>query len=329
MGKKLEITNECAQIFFKNFDYTNDEIYHIESDSYIIYSFGKQIMVMHKQSCIQRVLLEGIEEPARFLKRRKLIAEGDRVYYVLKGILYGKDLNTGETTEVSLIKEEAPIEDTYISDMWLYREKYIIYKKQFSYYMAELDTGIESEKCLDIYEDTEQVYLYGNHLYYLVYDFDDDNSDYEQYRLMRYGLLNNEDTAVTDYFARHKGSEGIKAIYRIMSEGIDGDYFYCVFEYEGVGSMDRGGFDCYYMRMSPSSKSQVHQFFIWTPHLYQMEHYNGKLIYINASKGFSLIVHNHKCLSSIRPSLLPLYLQAYDEYALLPWLHEPTYDSYH
>ena len=289
---RLKITNECAQVFFKNYDYTNEEIYHIESDSYVIYSFGNQIIALHKTGCIQRVILDEVPDAANYLRNRRMITDGDTAYYVYDDMIIIEDLESGNKKQVSL-KKEGDEEARPCCDLWLYNEHYLIYRTAFCmYHMIDLNIGIESEQDLEIMADTCGVYLRGDYLYFLAYGLEDDDVYKEYYKLMRYGLKNHENTDVTKHFAVHNDSTGIRAMYAIAKEGVAGNVFYCIFEYQDISSDSRRGFDCFCMDMSPNSMSEVKRFHIRTPRAYQIEQYNGKLIYINGDKDYSLIVHD-------------------------------------
>ena len=75
--ENIEISDECAQIYFKDCFVYDNALRYIESSSYVIYSNEDQIIKLHKSTGVQHVLLDHIENAAEFIEKRKITTFSD------------------------------------------------------------------------------------------------------------------------------------------------------------------------------------------------------------------------------------------------------------
>ena len=73
----LEISNECAQIYFKDCFVYDRNLAYIESSSYVIFNEESNIFCIHKTSGIKKILFEGVEDSGNYIKKGKIVAYQD------------------------------------------------------------------------------------------------------------------------------------------------------------------------------------------------------------------------------------------------------------
>jgi hypothetical protein len=156
--------------------------------------------------------------------------------------------------------------------------------------VVDMEQGLSSIKSFNV----GAMHGYVHHdcyLYFIDSAYDGDFST-KKFVLKKHNLLTNQTTIVSKYFGEHK-DEGIKELYSLVTQGVYNGWFYCVFQYESCESMDPWGFDCFLVGIHENGAAEVRRFYIWERRVYQFEQYQGRLIYINADKDYSLISHNY------------------------------------
>ena len=290
----LEISNECAQIYFKDcYKYNNEKVY-IESSSYVIFNEGTNILCIHKTSGIQKILLQNIQDSSKYIRDGKITTYQDMLYYLIDNELCFIDINSLNSGKIVNIDEEkddnGKISD--ISKLMVYKGVKILFRNKHKYYIMDLQQGPSSIKQIPLDSDSNNYFMKGDYLYYVEMDPVMDSKELEiEYRLKRFGILNGQDTNVSAAFGRHKSLEGVKNVYEIEAEGIHGDNYFCVFGYQSVFSFDKNGYDCFYFNIEDSN-AKPKNFYIWNNNIFQMEHYKNYLIYVNADKSYSLTRHD-------------------------------------
>lgn len=291
----LEISNECAQIYFKDCYSYDKNMAHIESSSYVIFNDRKDILCIHKTSGIRKKLLESVEDSGKYIRKGKIVAYQDMVYYVIGNDLFYKDINSMDAGKIGHIDEERNGDgELYeVCNLMIYKGKKIIYKNGYRYIM-DFEQGHESTKRFSIGSESGKCFMRGDYLYYV--EMDTDLDDFKGkvkktgYRLKRYGILNDQNTNISKAFGKHDMMDSIKAIYELEAEGIFENKFFCIFGYKGITSMERVGFDCFYFDMD-STDAEPHSFYLWNSRVFQIEQYKNYLIYVNADKNYSLVRH--------------------------------------
>ncbi|MCR4960777.1 MAG: hypothetical protein K6A74_04930 [Lachnospiraceae bacterium] len=301
----IEISYECAQIYFKGCKSYDPNKRYIESSNYIIYSDNNsKILRMNKKSCSVDVLIDNIENAGEFIRKRKITTYYDMGYYVLANDLYYIDLNTLDYGLILHIPEEYRTrereEETVhelleVRNLIIYNSSTCFYKNGYSVYMLDLQEGASSIQKVKL-EDAESsdVSLLGDYLYYVatcnnVDEFVKKKST--SYVIKKYSIMNGQNTIVSKSFASHGLFDSIKAIYKLEYKGMFGKNYFCIFGYSGVTSMEREGFDCVYINIE-SFNNDPHSFYIWNSRVYQIEQYGQYLVYVNADKHYSLVVHD-------------------------------------
>lgn len=291
--EKIEISDECAQIYFRDRFVYDNTLRYIESSSYVIYSNEDQIIKLHKSTGVQHVLLDHIENAAEFIEKRKITTFSDMGYYVLGNDLYFIDLDSQDSGLIFHIDEEKNSDNELYEVMRLcvYKSQKLIYKNGANY-VVDLEEGMESAHRFSLGSETNNYFMRGDYLYFVDMDTSLDDIKHVKYVIKRYGILNNQTTRVSKPFGKHSWSDSIKAIYELISEGMYGKYYYCIFGYRGITSSERVGLDCFYINTDGDESGEVYNFYIWNARIYQIEQYEANLIYINADKGFSIISHD-------------------------------------
>ncbi len=292
----IEISNECAQIYFKNcYGYDKNKT-HIESSSYVVYNEDNSIICIHKSSGIKRIVLENVEEAGEFIRKGKIVTYQDMIYYVINNDLFFINIGSMESGKICHIGEDKDDQgELYgVRSLMIYKGKKIIYKNGYRYYILDFEQGKESIKSLSIDSESGEFFMRGDYLYYVETDTDLDNYKGNDikigYRLKKYGILNDQETNVSKAFGKHD-IDSIKAVYELEAEGIYGNKYFCVFGYQSVTSPERIGFDCFYFNID-SSNAEPHSFYLWNARVFQIEQYKNYLIYVNADKRYSLVRHD-------------------------------------
>ena len=290
--ENIDISNECAQIYFKDCYIYDKGVQYIESSSYVIYSNRDKIIKLHKKTGVQNVLLDHIENAGEFIEKRKIATFSDMGYYVLGNDLYYIDLDSQDSGFIFHINEEKDSDNkTYeVMGLCVYKSQKLIYENGLNY-VVDLEIGMETAHRFSIGSETNNYYMHGDYLYFVDMDNNLDDLMHTKYVLKRYGILNDQTTTVSKTFGKRVFFSK-REIYEVISEGMYGQYYYCVFGYKSATSNDRVGFDCFYINTDDDERAEAHRFYIWDTCIYQIEQYKGNLIYVNADKDFSLISHD-------------------------------------
>lgn len=289
--EKLDISFDCAQIYFKDCYIFDSNKQYIESSSYIIYNDGDKIYRLHKSTCEKAEILNDIDNPGDFIKKGKITTYYDMSYYVIDNDLYYLDLDSLKSGKILHIEEKLDKEGNKydVSNLVCYKSKKMIYKNGSKYILDMQDE--KSVKSISFWGESNKYFLKDDYLYYVDSDPDLDDLDKRRYAIYKYGILSGQVTVVSQFFGIHKEDDSLKALYEIESEGIYGKYYYCVFGYQGIDSMERQGFDCFFVNIE-NDMSKASSFYIWNSRVYQIEQYADSIVYVNADKDYSLISHN-------------------------------------
>lgn len=324
----ISISNECAQIYFKDCDVYDDNLRYIESASYIIYSCGDKIMGLHKRTCVKNIMLDNIKNAAELFKKKQITAYSDMAYFVLGNDLFFLDLDNEKTGFIFHIEElkKEPELKRYIADggynnidiiaelkdgkeiicditeLGLYQSQKLVYRNGYHFYITDLQMGISSTHQLDInpvfcskltinsLKENKSLDVIPNS-YFIRGDyiyFIDGKLNDDKYILKRYNILNNCITNISKTF----GKRDFSYSYNLISQGIYKDNFYCVFSYTEITSFHNWGFKCFHININLDDITEAEEFYIWHSCVYQFEQYENNLVYVNADKSYSLTAHN-------------------------------------
>ena len=292
-----DISLECAQICFSEEVLTEQNRLYIESADYIIVGKGKNLYSIEKRTGKKTLILENIENVEEYIKKKKLCTYSNMAYYVIDNDLFFYDLVTNECGFIEHISEEENDkgEKYEVENLYVINSKKLFYQNG-STYIANLDDiqGTCKKKSFGFTES--EYYVCDNYIYCLVSDMDDNakEKDDQYYILRKYNTESDSITDVSVPFGRHPSNfEGIKGLYSLYFDGIYGNYYFAVFEYSSFESVDRLGFDCFYIRIDNNQTiASAHVFYIWDSYIYQMEQYKNFLIYNDATKGYTIISHD-------------------------------------
>ena len=286
-AKKIDISYECAQVYFDGcYHYDSDKQY-IESSSYILFAEKDNIVKVHKKTADKSILLTNIENPSELIINRKIATFSDMGYYVQKNDLYYIDLNTLETGLIFHIDEEKDKDDNTcdVEQLLVYKAKKLLYKNGANF-IVDFKDGKDSIKKIAVGLGGKYK-LKGDYIYY-VDDYIYDDMDYSGYIVKKYGILNGHTTEVSKAFGKYNDES--KSSF-LQSAGMFEKYYYCIFSYFGDYSSEPLTIDCFYIN-TENEQSEAHKFYIWQSRIYQIDHFDEYLIYVNADKNYSLTSHN-------------------------------------
>ena len=286
----LEISYDCAQIYFKDCYAYDSKKQYIESSSYVLYSEGKRIIKLHKSTGAKNVLLENIKDAAELIINKKITTYYDAAYYVIGNDLYFMDLDTLYSKTILHIPEEMHDGSIKkISGLAIYNSKKCVFKYGYNVYVVDLEEGITSIKNIPVHSESGRYTIKGDYLYYIESEPNLDNTDKCFYIVKRYSFLNGQSFVISKNIKEY---DFTKIICEIESEGMYGKYYYCVIGNAVMLSPERYSFTCAYIDTETSILAECHPFYIWNPRIYQIEQYNNILVYVNADKDYSLIAHD-------------------------------------
>ena len=300
----VEISNECAQIYFKDCYFYDENKAYVESKSYVVFNAGKSINCIHKSTGIQKSVLENVEMTGKDIRNGKIVSYQDMVYYVVNNDLFFVNLDTLGSGKICHIDErkndQGEIYD--VCGLMIYKGKKIIYKNGYRYFIMDFDQGKESVHEIDLWTiESRKLFMSGDHLYFIAMGTDllDNRKDKGikvSYLLKRYGILNGHETNVSKAFGKRDMMDSLRALYELEVEGIFAKKYCCVFGYQGIGSTERSGYDCFYFNIDGSDDEPHHldlpSLTITNPHIFQIELYKNYLIYVNADKKYSIVRHD-------------------------------------
>ncbi|MCD7805833.1 MAG: hypothetical protein LUH19_00655 [Lachnospiraceae bacterium] len=295
----LKISNECAQIYFKDMYIADDSRKYIESASYVVYNDFKNIVGIHKTTGKRQIIFEASDsdEAKAIMKKRRIASYADIIYYAVGNDIYFYNLDTQKGGIIFSIEQ---IKDSdgkvyAISELFIYQSEKLIYKNGYRYYVKDLEDVSEATIKMDVSAEG-RCFLHGDYLYYVdtANDIDDFLNEKEltiKYQIMKCSVHTGQSMNVSVAFGKHKMMDGIYQVYELESEGIFSHYYYVIYGYQSVTSTDRVGFKCSYFDINESGSAKEHNFFIWHSLVYQIEQYKDSLIYVDAGKGFALVRH--------------------------------------
>ncbi|MCH5193397.1 MAG: hypothetical protein J1F11_05495 [Oscillospiraceae bacterium] len=296
----LEISYDCAQIYFRDKDRYEEDLRYLESSSYIIYNEADSIACIHKTTGRKFTIIDDLDSVRDMFDKKKITVYADMMFYVIGDDLYYVDLDTGCSGLVlSFDSADNPYNNKKeIKNICIHKSGKLIYKNGFNY-IVDLKRGISSAKKMDVHFETENYFLIGDYVYYLEGDYDyidernTDKHNYLKYKIKRYSIDSGLVTDVSDRFGEADMTDSIFSVYYdLCFEGVFDHYYCVVFENSSIGSIERSGYHCFYVDLSGSGISHAHRFYIWNSHIYQIEQHRNNLIYVNADNGYKLVKHN-------------------------------------
>lgn len=297
----IEISNECAQIYFKGCYLYDENKSYIESSSYVIFNKGDSIKCIHKSSGIIKTVIENIKEAGKYIREGKIATYQDMVYYVIDNDLFFINIDTMDSGKICHIDEEKNDKGELceISRLLIYKGKKILYRNGHQKCIMDFKQGKESLYRFFIIPEAQKYFMKNDYLYYVENDSDSDALIEGKgllkiktgYILKKYGILNGQETCISKVFGKHEMTKGIKALYQLEAEGISDNKYFCIFGYESARSSDRLGFDCFCLNIDESNV-EPYKFYLWSTQIFQIEQYKNYLIYVNADKGYSLVIHD-------------------------------------
>lgn len=288
------IGDDCAHTYFKDCADAAPGKGYVESASYIIYSDGDRIFRLNKTTGDKDTILGEVGNPTEFIEKRKIAAFYDMGYYVIGNDLFYIDLGTLESGMIFHLPEERDSDGNLreVSRVAVCKGNKLIYRNGFRTYIVDLEKGVDSAKEINLGSESYDYTIKGHYIYFVDMDPCLDHIKQVGFVVKRYDLLDGEETVISKVFGRHHMNSRRKAVYIMESEGMFEKYYYCIFGYQGVYSKGRLGFECFYVDTEAKGKAKVHRFYLDGPRIYQIQQYGRKLIYVDADKGYSLVIHD-------------------------------------
>ena len=237
-------------------------------------------------------MLENIEKPGEYIRMGKIATYQDMAYYVLKNDLMFLNIDSGERGKISHIegKENNDGKLDEICDLMIYKGKKVIYKVGDSRFVMDLEQGLDSVCKININSESGKCYMNGDYLYYVKQNDYRDSLNRKHpkigYYLMRYGIENNEETEVSVEFEKHHIES--KLTRKIELEGIYENNFFCIIGAKDAITSEQIGFYCCYININDSN-AEPKRFNMVNLNISQIEQYKNFLIYVNVTKGCSLM----------------------------------------
>lgn len=307
--ENLEVSYECAQIYFKDcYDYDNNKQY-VESSSYVIYSADDKIVSLHKKTGVKTILLEEVEDAGDYIRRGKIATFSDMGYYVLGNDLYFIDLKTLDTGFIFRINVERDSDGNLYEVMKLcvYNSQMLIYENGLNY-IVDLEEGKDSVREILLGSNLLKegnYFLKGDYIYFI--DEESYRAGTLYYVVKKYGILNDEITVVSKVFGRKNNV--LYAPYgmgcKLIHEGMYENYYCCVFQYFEGTTLQRTKVECYYINVDYDGSAEMRNFYMRSMRGCQISQNKSNLIYVLADKSCSLISHDF--LSDKKKVLLEKY----------------------
>lgn len=290
--KYIEVSHDCAEIFYQGRTTESDDLQaYIESSSYIIYSGREGVMKSDKVTGSSSLLFT-VDNPTRFIKEGRITTYYDMAYYVIGNELMYVGLDTGRQGKICHIEVMGDHEGRarIVRGLSVYDGRTLIYE----------NGGIYSMNLEDVNEEAKFHYmLYDNHLmkdgycYSLGFDADSSRKNY-WYQAMRYCLESDREVRASQLFYKHHAGDYVSLPKYIVSEGIYDRYYYFLFKRLSDGDEKIRGYDCYYVDIGGNCGDSVavHAFHIRSRHISQIDWYKTKLIYVDEANGNKLVVRD-------------------------------------
>lgn len=287
--RKLEISKECASLYFKGADKRKENNY-CESASYVIFTENEQIVYVHKETAVKNILLDKCIDIDKIFSKKRITAFQDMAFFVIGSDVFYYDLENKKGGFVFSIPESAnddgsiiPIENIALAD------KKFIYGQDWIY-VYDLELG-ETKEAIDEeggrLGSKRNYILIGEYIYFL----SDYSSGYDfklGKRVCKYGLKSEFGSIVSKPFSVNDAlKRQSEPFYFFATE----KYIGVVMEYFLTSSIERNGFECVYVDIT-KEESEIYPFYIWSNCIYQINSYMTYLTYINASKKYSIVSHD-------------------------------------
>lgn len=288
--KYIDISKECATVYFKGATERKNNLY-CESSSYVIFAEKDSIVYVHKGTALKKTMIENVANVSDMFKDKQITAYQDMIFFVIRNDVFYYNLETEKSGLAIRLPEMynddgelIPIRNVCLAD-----KKFIYGNGKL--YVYDLETGenvvAKDEDGSSLYSGTNYI-LIGDYIYFL--------SDYisikKQFksgkRVFKYGLKNGFGSAASEPFAMKKVTEYWTNVFYFCATE---KYVCVVMEYQFTTSMDRTGFDCVYVDIT-KDEGEAKPFYMWNSFIYQINSYKNNLVYINASKEYSIISHD-------------------------------------
>ena len=280
----LEISQECAQIYFMGCGAFDENKQYVESASYILYSSGNCIKKMHKGTAVQTLLLDNIDSAGEFIKKGKIATYYDMGYYVTGNDLFYIDLNSLERGLILHLDENRNDDDELceVQRLIIYKGKKCLFYNGGDY-IVDFEEGKPSLKKLLLGAEVRKYTLAGDYLYFIGLN-GPKYTDCSGYIVKRYGILNEQITLVSQLLIHTSDT------YKVLHQSIYEKYFVYVcmditYGYKYIGYIN-------IEELSGNSQSKNVMFCLMTQGISQIEQHQNYLIYVNADKKYSLTVHD-------------------------------------
>lgn len=278
----IEISKECASIFF-NDKKKRKYNYYCEAASYVVYVENNRIVYLNKKTLEKRLLLEDINNVEDIFKYRRISAYQDVVIFAIENDIYYFDLNSeecGHIREISAIYNEK--NQKYKLQNICFSNNKLVYGNKILH-ILDLDTWLELDiKYQDEFIDASERYvIIDNHIYFLKDASYLKGSFHYGKVIVKCGLLLGNSTNLSNIL--------FERAYEVSSEIFDlgtyKNYIYVVMKSKRTTI----SYECVYVDVDDGKATP---FYIYSKYIYQMNSYNEYLIYIKATKKFSLVAHD-------------------------------------
>lgn len=289
--ENLTISNECAQIYFENKYIVDETRSYLESASYLLYNEEDSIVCMNKLTGETFPFIKDINSPQEMIDKKKIATLGDMTYYVIENDLFFFDLDSKENGLIAHIDElyDSEHQKYEIWNISVSKSLKLIYQNG-SKYIMDLALGTVSTKEIYLGSESSNYFVKDEYVYFLDQYIDLDCPEKIGYQIKKYRIDTGSTTDVSVVFAKYRYDKD--DIYEIYKEGMYNNYYYVIIEWTSINCSDRLGFNCFYFDISGDELAKEKNFYIWNSFIYQVEQYENFLIYVNASKQYSLVKHN-------------------------------------
>lgn len=301
--KFVEISKECATIFFQSKDSRKNNLY-CESASYVLYAENDSIVYLDKKTAVKSVMLEKVEHASDMFKLKQISAYQDMVFYVLENEVYFFDLSVKQGGHVVSIEEKYNDkgEKYIVQNIRLAGNKFIYGNKVISIY--DLKTGVKNNISISDHEMLGMYHKYtvlGDYLYFVDWNLMERKEDafcLFSYRIVRYGFMSGTVTDLSDIILE---ADIFKNSVDIIEIGSYDKYIYVIMRLAKSGELrsDVGEFICTYMDVSQEkekchtvkitkmAKEVLKNIQVSQKYVHQLSSYRNHLVYID--KDYSII----------------------------------------
>lgn len=339
--KSLAITKECAEAFFEVCG-KNGSCAYCATESYVVFAADGVLLALHKQTAQAKIVSDefGAEECERLFKKKLIATDGDKIYLIAGEKIYCYDLESESHSEVEnnvlkrlkLVNLLRPIAICAISLPLSFYEKRqdctapqlseifekahhltvsgdtLVFASDKIYIYTMKDGGIEKIETLDSNAGGYDLYLdCGFSLYngclYFVQETVDGSLNKFGYQIVRYVLDSKKLSRVSEPFNTYKPFSRYSDVLQFYVYR----HYMCVvvgWHFSECTPEEWDGYNGYCIDISGET-ADVHEFFFWQSHIYQIEFFGRYIIYNNATKNYT--VFRHDFISDRRKPLLKKY----------------------